>query len=184
LIAEGKFENDVEEGQWYFYFNSGYLKIIGAYKAGKENGLWGNFHENQSLKIEETWQDGKLMHAGAYFTAFGDSISSGSLKNGTGTLQKFYNDKSLQEELTFKDGEKNGSAKLYFETGKIAAEGKYLNNKKEDLWKYYYSNGRVESQGKYKEDELEGLWMFFNKAGNTIDKKDYTKLKRLEQNIE
>ena len=57
-------------------------------------------------------------------------------------------------------------------------------DKKEGLWKYYYKNGNVESQGKYKNDELEGLWMFFNKSGKTIDKKNYTRLRMLEESME
>ncbi|NJN25290.1 MAG: hypothetical protein HC819_04590 [Cyclobacteriaceae bacterium] len=134
--------------------------------------------------MEENWSTGKLLSTGPYITAYGDTLSSGNLQGGEGILKKYHHNQQLQEELTYKNGLKNGLAKLYTDKGDLAAEGQYVNDKKEGLWKFYHSNGNVESQGNYKDDEPEGLWIFFNRSGTAIDKKDYTKLKKLEESLD
>ena len=56
-------------------------------------------------------------------------------------------------EENYKDGEKNGLCKKYYENGKIKAEENYKDGEKDGLCKKYYENGQLMSEENYKDGE-------------------------------
>jgi hypothetical protein len=91
---------------------------------------------------------------------------------------------------------KEGPAKIYFESGVVAAEGSYLkakrmgfwrhnydtgnilaegdyfNGLKAGVWVFYYSNGNIKAQGKYKTDLKHGIWKEWDRNGS-LNEVDY-----------
>lgn len=105
---------------------------------------------------------------------------------------------SLVEEINYPTKErlsKEGEFKRYFENGKLAVEGSYLNDLKTGVWKVYfetgvltktttfkagikedeqvdYKNGEIEAIYRYKNDELNSIIQLFDTDGVSIFKED------------
>lgn len=87
---------------------------------------------------------------------------------------------------------KNGPIKVYYESGKLKAQGNLLNGKKSGLWTSYYPNGKMWSRtayysglasgasvtyyengqikfvGDYKDGKRTGMWKFYQEDGTLI----------------
>lgn len=72
-----------------------------------------------------------------------------------GILKKYNLDKSLCEEIEYKDDYLNGKV-LKYEENKIVYEGDYLKNKLDGFLKEYYKNNNLKSCTTYKMGKLEG----------------------------
>jgi len=59
------------------------------------------------------------------------------------TKKSYYKDRKVKIEMPYKDGKKEGVAKLYDEDGRLIAETPYKNNKIEGLAKNYDKRGSV-----------------------------------------
>lgn len=68
--------------------------------------------------------------------------------NGTdwineGAFEEYYQNGRLASKGFFLNGTKNGHWKEYYENGTLFAEGYYNSGKKHGIWKYYDSEGRL-----------------------------------------
>ena len=59
LDREGEFQDNVEQGQWIFYYQSGQKWCEIQYKDGKEHGLSVCWHENGNKQSERNFDMGK-----------------------------------------------------------------------------------------------------------------------------
>ena len=59
--AEGISINDVMEGEWKFYRESGQLWQVGNFKNGEKNGNWIRFDKEGNLEYEENFKGGKIV---------------------------------------------------------------------------------------------------------------------------
>lgn len=88
LISEGFYVNDIRDGLWKFYYDSGELLIEEEYELGKKNGKYNSFFRN-----------GKLMSHGK----FSHDLRQGEFKvyNEQGRLTKVlvFKDDALIEEI-------------------------------------------------------------------------------------
>jgi antitoxin component YwqK of YwqJK toxin-antitoxin module len=83
----------------------------------------------------------------------------GQFKHGKpyGTFTYFYKSGNVESEMTFKNDGKEAYAKLFHESsGRLMAQGKYLNQQKDSLWLYYDNKGQLKSQEWYKDGKLNG----------------------------
>ncbi len=69
----------------------------------------------------------------------GTLIYKGYFKNGkpVGKMERFYENGIRRAELVYTEGTDITYAKIFYRTGKLAAEGKYVNMAKDSLWSYY-----------------------------------------------
>jgi antitoxin component YwqK of YwqJK toxin-antitoxin module len=74
----------------------------------------------------------------------------------TGPLFSLHGNGKKKEELSVKDGLKNGETTTWFENGTMG-EGTYKDGKLEGLWTGWYENGKKMSEQTYKNGKLEGL---------------------------
>ncbi len=58
--AEGISINDVMEGEWKFYRESGQLWQVGNFKNGEKNGNWIRFDKEGHTEYEEVFENGKI----------------------------------------------------------------------------------------------------------------------------
>ena len=61
IKATGKFVNNLMEGEWNFYKESGLLWQIGNFKNGNKNGLWVRFDNNKNIIYKEEFIDNKII---------------------------------------------------------------------------------------------------------------------------
>jgi antitoxin component YwqK of YwqJK toxin-antitoxin module len=83
--------------------------------AGKKQGPWVKRYPNGKIMYEGTFTDDKP----------------------AGLFKRYYEDGTLQSELTYNDKTGNAAAVFFYPEGTRAAEGIYVAHKKEGLWKFY-----------------------------------------------
>ncbi|GAB2456145.1 hypothetical protein GCM10011375_04200 [Hymenobacter qilianensis] len=75
---------------------------------------------------------------------------------------------SGKTELSYsqQQGNRHGAFRSYHPTtGKIAMEGTYRNGQREGEWKQYYDSGKLRSKGTYRNGEEEGEWQYLFENG-------------------
>lgn len=66
-----------------------------------------------------------------------------------GVWKKYYENGSLEYELTFVNNRPSGYAIFYYKNGKISEEGVWKNNRWVGEYKYYHENGKLKYEWKY-----------------------------------
>jgi len=118
-------------------------------------------------------------------------------KTYEGLLTLFYENGSIEEELYYRNGLKDGSRNTFHENGKPFEVETYKDGKLEDLFQGYYDNGslwwegyasngkrdgsitvfyeseKVKYKGQYTSDSKEGLWTYFDEDGEEDKKECY-----------
>jgi len=59
--AQGLFSNDLMEGEWIFYRETGQLWQIANFKNGKKNGRWIRYNKNDKIEYQETFENNKIV---------------------------------------------------------------------------------------------------------------------------
>jgi len=135
---------------------------------GLKQGYWINYYENGNKRFEGNFKD----------------------DNPIGTFVRYYPDKVIQSIMEFEADRKTVLAKIFFDNGKLAGEGKYVDRLKEEEWKYYsfydstlsyseyyqtgkkhgtstvyFSNGQVSELLNFKDNVTHGDWIQYFKGG-------------------
>ncbi len=69
----------------------------------------------------------------------GNLIYKGFFKDGkpVGTMVRFYENGARRAELVYLEGTEITHARIFYRTGDLAADGKYVNMAKDSVWRYY-----------------------------------------------
>jgi len=145
--------NGEEDGMYREWHENGQKKSEGAYKDGKEDGLWTTYYwyENGQKESEVTYKDGEL-----------DGLSTYWYENG----QK-------KEEVTYKDGEQDGLWARWHQNGQKKSEVAYKDGELYGLWTEWYENGQKAYEETFKDGELDGLWTWWYENGQKIGEMTY-----------
>lgn len=76
-----------------------------------------------------------------------------------------YPENALLEELTYKNGLREGVRKLYFSNGKLKSEVNYLNNRPAGMARFYYPNGTIAEEGNWVYGGWEGNYKNYYETG-------------------
>lgn len=130
--------------QLFFLFTLNLLFIYNVFSQdtinqldslGKKKGYWRVLHEN-----------GKIRYEGFFIN--GDPV---------GEIKRYYTGGILQANLNYKQNSPEAYAKLYYENGELAAEGKYFDKQKDSTWNYYSSyDGHLTLKENYRLGSREG----------------------------
>ena len=111
---------------------------------GRRTGKWVDYHDNGKKRYEGTFKEGYEIGTFRYY-------------NGLGVLVT---------ELFYSQRGEYAEARIYYNDGKIKAEGRFHNRKKDGVWKYYskspYYKTKEES---YKDGVKDGPWRIFYPDG-------------------
>lgn len=77
--------------------------------------------------------------------------------NGRPLLKASFQDRELRI--------KDGYYVLYYDNGKIANEGKYVNNIREGIWKFYYPSGEIKDSGLVFRGQMTEKWTSWYETG-------------------
>lgn len=61
IKAEGLSINEIMEGEWKFYRETGQLWQVGNFKGGQKHGPWLRYDKKDKLEYKETFDKGKLV---------------------------------------------------------------------------------------------------------------------------
>ncbi len=105
-------------------------------ESGLKQGYWITYYENGNKKYEGFFKDDKPV----------------------GTFTRFYEDKGIQSIMQFEEDGKEADATIYYNNGKLAAEGKYIERVKHGEWKYYsYYSSNLSYSENYVHGEKHGI---------------------------
>ena len=197
-------ENGKRHGVWKKYFeNSKQLRYQGTFHHGKEVGVF-KFYcsdckdqpmviKQFSDKTDSTFvqffaKKGKLASQGymigkkrvgewLYFQKRGKQIMSKEFyKDGKleGKKTTYYKNNVVAEEVTYKNGLKEGVSKIYSFTGVLLKELPYQNDQLHGKVIYYDGKGAIEIEGNYKNGLKDGVWKYY-KNGTLIKEEVFPK---------
>jgi antitoxin component YwqK of YwqJK toxin-antitoxin module len=121
-------------------------------KNGRKQGLW-----------EKRYADGDLRYRGH----FSDDKPYGVFKNYYDTID------SLQSIRVFSNEGQVAYTHMFYRTGALYSEGKYVNEKKDSIWKFYDEVQRMIRKDQFKNGKEEGKQVIFYTSGNTLQVKNY-----------
>jgi len=105
-----------------------------------------------------------LLQAELFTDYFKDGVVKSRIeyKDGTRTqtegVMKWYDRAgNLLETLSYQNGQRHGTNKLFYDDGTKRAEVNYINDKKEGVYKEYFSTGELALEVPYKKDRKDGI---------------------------
>jgi len=213
-----------KQGFWKVKYEKGALKYTAFFKDDKPVGLMKRYFEDQTIKAEMFFEANGVARAKLYYqagplAALGNYVNS--LKDSTWNYYSYYT-KTLSNRETYIKDKKNGVSISYFPSGKVAEELTWKNGIRDGTWRQYYENGVIkmssgflngkrtgafllnyptnkpEWKGLYKDDKREGKWLHYDPLGKNdstieykngvasnaaeLDAKEQELLKQIEKN--
>ena len=150
LLYEGEFLNGERNGQGKEYDYDGKLIYEGEFLNGERNGKGKKYDDEGQLEFEGEFKNGNIWNGNGT-----DGLFEGEFKNG-----KIYNTKPNSKNGTIKNGE--GYVKIINGYNELIFEGEYKNGEKNGKGKEYFDN-RLEFEGEFKNGErVKGKEYCFN----------------------
>lgn len=135
----------------YIYADSG-TALNRVDKEGRRQGLW-----------EKKYPDGHIRYRGHFWD-----------NEPTGVFKNYYDQgDSLEAIRVYSDDGKSAYAHLFYVTGALYAEGKYIGEKEDSIWKFYDENQRLIRKDFYKNGKKEGKSVIFYPDGNVLEVKSW-----------
>jgi len=91
------------------------------------------------------------------------------------SIVKYYNNKLLMKEVTFKDGVRNGLTRTFYAGGQLYQTFWYVNDMKEDTARWFYLEGQVFRTTPFRHDTVDGIQEQFYRSGKIKAKIGYKK---------
>jgi|GEM_PF-5527388 len=133
----------INDGLARYYDDNWELIKKGAFKNGKEEGLWSIYKGG-----------------GLYFTV---SMKYG-ITDGPSTI--YYPDGTVKSKVDYKNGKLDGVFTSYFPSGNLSDKVTYMEGKPEGLYISYYENGQEKKVRTYTQGSLQGAYKAYHKNGN------------------
>ena len=80
--------------------------------------------------------------------------------------QYYPNGQEKIEEYYSENSKRNGTYKIYYETGILQIDGFLENDEKAGHWKWYYPTGVIKEEGNFINGEMKGAWKLYYPDGN------------------
>lgn len=152
---EGRYENNVFQGEWKYWYSNGQLKDSGKLVNNQLTGVWKTWYKNGTIAAIATYQDADNTKEIIRSTVYNGR------KNGL-----FNGDTNVSI--------KHGNWQSFYENGLPRDSGRYSVNFKIGLWKNWYSNGKPESTGYYTNNIQDGDWEYYRENGSLSTKEKYS----------
>ena len=158
IVRKQAFKNNIAEGYYLVYYDSGEVKDSLFYVNGLQSGIQKRYYENGQLGAEaiynaigkksglyKSWhENGKLWNESRY--------NSNTKLHGQTTI--YYDNGQLKKTLNFNNGIVEGELKQYYKNGVVFEESSYKSGKKNGYCKKYYENGQLLSDANFVDDRI------------------------------
>lgn len=131
ITAIENYVSNVLEGEQFYYYPDGTLKLKGSYKNNQRIGFWEQYTPDGKLEVQNIFLEGKDTINVAIYQSNGKILCSGAAKNDLreGIWQYFDTDGILLYDVTYEKGIRNGEWRAYDKNGKILVTGYYIDGK-------------------------------------------------------
>ena len=127
IEVEGRYENDTFEGEWRQYYKNGSVSLLENWKRGKLHGIHKYFNHEGELKDQGYFVNGQKDGLWVHYHD-----------------QKHGNIRNISSEENYRDGERHGLTKSYYNDGSIRSKWYWKNGIRHAVSKNYYKNGQLE----------------------------------------
>ena len=190
-------ENNLKSGMWKEFYDDLTVKREINYKKGLKSGMYkeydnygnlnlilkydddllveNNDYERDSVSLKNEYdENGILVFSGTYKNEIPVGIHRYFNKEGDVINSYIYNEKGkkISEGIVNQNGSREGSWKMYYESGNLRAVGNYLNNYENGSWNYYYEDGKIEQEGTYRNGKYSGKWVWYYDNGKIRKEED------------
>lgn len=188
-------ENGLKQGVWSKDYPWGSPRYEGAFKDGKETGLFKFYDQNGKVVSQRFYEtpggisdavmylpkggveaigklDGKnKVGEWKYFSTKGYLVSTEQYTKGLkdGLEKVFYSDSTTAELTTWVNGTKNGAWKKYGMNGSVEKSAIYVGGQLHGVSFTNYPSGRKKIKGYYKKGLKNGKWFYY--ADNGVQEK-------------
>lgn len=185
-------KNGFMHGKWVTFWENGNIHTEGTYREDRKNGYFREYTPDGKLfrifkfvngELQEDAEEIAKIDERADYYPNGKVKTLAQYKNNLpdGLWREYAADGGLEKSLLYKKGVivgkgitddaglRQGPWVLFYDDGKLRAEGKYKNGKKIAYWKYYYPEGNIEEEGTY--DNLgraDGDWKWYFNTGQVL----------------
>lgn len=190
-------KNNLKQGMWKNFYESGILKNECNYSDDKKNGFYKEYSLSGSLlntekyvkgelqkdvpeltKLDmktEYYQGGNIKYYGGFKNGVAEGVHRDYAITGEVTNAKIYKDGVLTAEGILDDfGHEQGQWKEYHPNGQIKSKGEYKDGKRINDWVFFYSNGKIEQKGNYdKKGRAQGIWIWYYDDGKILREENY-----------
>lgn len=161
-----------KRGKWISFHANGVLETEGTYMNDKKNGIFKTFDKKGDLISLEKYRDGELVM---------DTEESVILD----IRNSYYSDGSVKSSGGYVDGVKEGTHRIYDESGVVVKSevykmgeltGEGIVDNRGDYqgeWKLYYETGELRAEGYYENSLRVNEWIFYHKNGEVESKGKY-----------
>lgn len=163
LRYKGQFENDKAVGKFEHFYDDGNIKSIVLHLGESTESKVKHYYQNGGIAAEGAYIGNKKNAAWKYYSYYGAYLSyAETYKEGQkyGLSKKFYEDGSILQELSWENGIKDGVWKIWFPNGKLQMSTNFNSGKLDGPFVNYYPDGTEEIKGLYKNDLRIGIWLY------------------------
>jgi antitoxin component YwqK of YwqJK toxin-antitoxin module len=166
---EGRYINNLQEGNWQFWFENGQKQAEGRMVIGRREGSWAYWHQNGVKNGEGNFSADKHDGSWSYWHDNGEKKSKGNYVLGAKSgLWRYWNERGVLDCEEIMNHGNIISLECYHENGNPKVKGYYSNNKKSDVWTYWNVDGRKYWSGRYINDMIDGKWVRYLKNGDSL----------------
>jgi len=180
-------------GSYKSYSENGKLVITGNVSGGVRTGVWMYYHDNGKKMAEHEYKNGLLFIKNSWGRDGTEEVI-----DGTGIYNSYnFTDTLVTENGEIKEGVRDGLWTIYYPTGVILQEQRYIKGemtgqqttsypsgllfcygnvvkgKREGQWIWYNENGNISSTAYFKNDKKEGVQIICSSNGDKVMKEIY-----------
>jgi antitoxin component YwqK of YwqJK toxin-antitoxin module len=156
-----------QQGLWKEYHPNGELKLQGEYLNGKRIGDWVFYYPNKKIEQKGKYdKKGKAQGAWKWYYESGNLLREENYRNDLedGTMIEYSDSGKVITKGDFMDGLKEGPWIL--ELPEYREEGNYKADLRDGEWKHYYtSNGKLRFIGRFIDGVPDGMQIYYYENG-------------------
>lgn len=179
LRTVGMMKDELKEGIWKRFDDSGQLLWTATYTGGKLNGIVTTYFDRKEL--QENKMSINLLGSKAFdeeVKLYRETIEPYVLDKRHGLVIRYFQNGDYREE-NYVEGKLHGDFKTYYKNGVLAIHGVSENDTIVGEYKKYYETGELLEIGQHKDNKAHGIWKGFHKNGAPY----YTMLKEKGKKI-
>ncbi len=164
--ANGQYTDDFKSGYWEYFHPNGTLEQKGSFdEKGQYSGVWQWYDESSRLIRTENFRNGVNDGELTEYDSQGNLILQGYFINGKEEGKWIFNTGGMHTEGEYSEGLRNGTWKTFYNNGKAAFEGRFIDDNPHGKYTSWYDNGRMREEGEYQMGLKKGEWKKFDDEG-------------------
>ncbi|MEO8146970.1 MAG: hypothetical protein ABI723_04995 [Bacteroidia bacterium] len=165
IQKEGWYADDMAQGEWHEYYPDKTISEINYYLNDKSYGCQQQFDESGRLQYENCFDENDLLAVSSSYDTANHIICRQEFIKGALDFKSLHLNKSVDQKVTFKNGEKDGEGTWFFPNGEKRIVQSFANGQRNGKRVEYYYNGKVKDEDFYKNNLIDSISKNYNENG-------------------